>query len=127
MLLASEGNRPPEVTTIYRIDVDPNAVTQQLKLANETLKTAIENNNLTVSVREPTQSQLAALIISATDLTLRLDKMWSLLKSQGQNLGLSVKDIEIDAATGDVGLNIEEYQSSAFKKQVSFDVSALTE
>lgn len=124
-MLEANGVRPSDATTIYYADVNIPVLVEQIKEFDADLKTAIENGDITVSVREPTQNLLAALIIDATSFSKRLDRAMVTMKTLASGFGRGLKDVEVDLGNGKVGINIEEHTTSAFKKTISVDVANL--
>lgn len=126
MLLSAENYRPNRPDgTIYRIDVNTAVVTAQVREVNDRLLDAIDAGVLTLSVREPTQSLVAALVFTTTDLVLNTNELYrflNVLRSSFNNAPL-----EISVATGELAVSIEQYQPSAFMQQISYLVADLPE
>lgn len=124
-MLEAEGVRPTDATTIYRHDIDVSVVTEQLRRRSEKLKTAIDSGNVTLSIREPTSTLLAALVVDVTNFTEKHNRLVSLLNQTGDDLGVKPTQIELDMGSKQIGFNIESYQTSAYVSQKSFEVDNL--
>ena len=129
MLLEADGVRSDGATTIYRDDVDTVALTEQLRNAKgplgDKLKAAIDNGDMSLSIREPTQNLLAALVADITAFDARFDRIMVMTRDLAEDMGLRIRDVELDIGNRKLGFNIESEIPSAYKKQISYDVSSL--
>lgn len=119
-------NRPKDATTIFMPDIDLAVLEEQIKQgSNNTVAQAAQAGEITLSIVNPTQSGLGSLKVVVLAATmLNLADVFSTMRQLEQALGRNVRDIKV-FGSGEVEMTIEEYQPSAFKKQIQFAVNSL--
>ena len=111
--------------TIYRRDVDVTVLTDQMKTKSDAVKAAIENGNLTISIREPTKSLVGAVLFDVTNMELSLESMRRMLDELANEMGFRSDKVMVNMGTKQIEIPIEMYEQSAFVKQVEFRVGDL--
>lgn len=119
-MLNSIDYRPENVETIYMTDWNVPVVTTQMRAYSQKLSDAIDAGNLTITKRLPTQSLVAALMFSATDMTFTRSELVVFLQDLANSFGpnIEVKD-------GVIAVSIEDYEQSAVRVQVVYALADL--
>jgi len=96
-----------------------------MKSVSTELKNRLDADEITLEVRDPTETALAALLINVDAFETRLDMAFNGFSRLVKGVGANLRDCEISFSTRQIAVNVEEYEPSAFKKQVSFDADNL--
>lgn len=121
-MLEADGVRPSGADTIYVLDADATQITEQFKALNPTVAEALNNGDATISVRAPTQSLLAAIVMDVSNLVLPGRQVWRLISETERAVEGRV---EIDFGQGQLGVSTEFYEPSAVKRLKSVNVADL--
>lgn len=124
-MLNTSQLRPKSATTIYRRDVDLAVIESQIRQRNALLDTAFANGDITLSVREPTKSLMAAVVVNTSNLDFQWSDIGSTLAQSAKDMGFGSGALGIDLPNQRIEIPIEMYEPSAFVKQISYIVSDL--
>jgi hypothetical protein len=121
-MLNAADYRPTDTTTVYMTDWNTATITAQMKAYSTKLSDAVDAGNLTVTKRTPTQSLMAALVITVSGMVLTKSELVVFMEDVARSFG---QDIEYEVDTGQIGIAIEDYEPSAVRAQVEYTVSDL--
>lgn len=124
-MLTFTNKRPNTAVTIYRPDMNLAIVEQQLRALSPALAHAFDSAEATLSIQEPTQSQLAGLIITFTRLTMTFDQINRVVGRVRQDLNIGFSEIDLDLEGRRIGFMIERFEPSAFANLISYTVADL--
>lgn len=127
------NKRPNIAVTIYRPDMNLAVVEAQLRALSPAVASAFDNGEAALSVQEPTQSQMAGLILTLTRLTMTFNEINRVVGRVRQDLDIGFSEIELDidlttdpaAPSARMGFMIERFEPSAFASLISYTVADL--
>jgi DNA polymerase III delta subunit len=126
-MLEGYGNkRPTDASNIYIPDADLSILKQQLRAMDKKLDDAFANTAASVTLQEPKQDRLAAWVLYLPNF--RCDKgLFNLIASKvsGNLSGTNARIVELDMGTQSFAVSIEDYEPSAYAKQLTYDISTL--
>mgnify|MGYP000353819098 CR=1 FL=1 len=127
MLEVQNLSRPEGFTEVYMPDIDLNILKKQMKGINPQLANEVDSGNVTLSLREPTQTLLGAIVLEISSIDQRLDMALGTFSRLPKGFGKTKRDAGIKIEDGKLYLavNVEEYEPSAFKKQVTYSADNL--
>lgn len=127
-MLEKPSKRPETATTVYIPDANMNIIEQQLRAMDPSLEDAFANTNASISLQEPTKSRLAAWVLYLPQFCCDKGLINLLASKISSNLGGSkARIVEIDMGLQSVAISIEDYEPSAYAKQLSYTVADLPE
>jgi hypothetical protein len=112
----------PDVSTIYVVNIDTAVLSQQIRALAPVFADAVDANNITISLTDPTQSQIASVEFLSSNLVLSDDDISRLM--QGLRNLLS-RPIRFDISAGKLAASREMYEPSAKVNQTSYTVANL--
>lgn len=123
-MLYSAEHRPANVDPIYELDVDIPTVTAQVRTFSTKIAAAVDAANLTLSRRSPTQSLLAALVFDISELTLSLVEVQGFCSDISRSFRAE-SELVVSGGQAKLYVSLEQYEPSAFSKQISHTVADL--
>ena len=117
--------RPDSLTTIYTHDIDLVITEQNFKVQKQEIADAFNNGLISLSVQNPTQSKMGAVLVDVSQLDTTFNVLLKPLQQSAKDMGFGSGAVGVDFTTGKLEIPIEMYQQSAFVKQISHDVNTL--
>lgn len=124
-MLNKTHERPSDVMHIYRPNMNEAVIQAQLSAMSTKLADAFSTGGATLTVQEPTLSQMAALIVTFPNLTLDFSEVSRMVATFREDLRINQREIEIDMASRSIAFKIETYAPSAYVNQIVYDASTL--